>query len=58
MDSVTKWLVRGASTVIIIAGLLLSLIVPIITLKISHQISNVQESFADLLQVFIQQLIS
>ena len=58
MDPITKWLVRSASAVIILAGLLLSLIIPIFALKINSQISIVQESVKEIFQLFVQQVIS
>ena len=58
MDPITKWLVRLASAVIILAGLLLSLIIPIFALKINSQISIVQESVKEIFQLFVQQVIS
>jgi len=58
MDPITKWLVRSASAVIILAGLLLTLIIPIVALKINSQVSIVQESVKEIFQLFFQQVIS
>tara|TARA_B100000686_G_C15934634_1_gene545935 strand:+ start:223 stop:399 length:177 start_codon:yes stop_codon:yes gene_type:complete len=58
MDPITKWLVRSASAVIILAGLLLTLIIPIVALKINSQVSIVQESVKEIFQLFSQQVIS
>ena len=58
MDPITKWLVRAASAVIVIAGLLLSVIIPIVALKINSQVSFVQESVKEILQLFVHQVIS
>tara|TARA_Y100001968_G_C19396506_1_gene738643 strand:+ start:308 stop:484 length:177 start_codon:yes stop_codon:yes gene_type:complete len=56
MDPITKWLVRIASMVIILAGIFLSLVVPVAAIKISSQFSNAQETIRDTLQVLLQQL--
>tara|TARA_Y100001968_G_scaffold213978_1_gene196904 strand:- start:356 stop:532 length:177 start_codon:yes stop_codon:yes gene_type:complete len=55
MDPITKWLVRVASLVIIIAGFALSLIVPVAAIKISSELSIAQDSIRDTLQVLLQQ---
>tara|TARA_Y100001968_G_C19265969_1_gene671695 strand:- start:376 stop:552 length:177 start_codon:yes stop_codon:yes gene_type:complete len=58
MDPITKWLVRSASAVIILAGLILILIIPIVALKLNAQVSIVQESVKEIFQLFVQQVIS
>ena len=58
MDPITKWLVRAASSVIILAGVILAITFPIITLKITSQLSIAQESVKEIFQFFLQQVIS
>tara|TARA_Y100001968_G_scaffold325698_1_gene367421 strand:+ start:3849 stop:4025 length:177 start_codon:yes stop_codon:yes gene_type:complete len=55
MDPITKWLVRIASLVIIIAGFAFSLIVPVAAIRISSQFSIAQDTIRDTLQVLLQQ---
>ena len=54
MDAITKWLVRVASAVIILAGLTLSIIIPIITLKVTSQVSDVQVFVKEVFQLLLQ----
>tara|TARA_Y100001968_G_scaffold104788_1_gene94724 strand:- start:2907 stop:3083 length:177 start_codon:yes stop_codon:yes gene_type:complete len=58
MDSITKWLIRLASIVIILAGLILSLVIPIILLKINSQVLIAQNSVKEIIEVIIQKIIS
>tara|TARA_Y100001968_G_C18998486_1_gene544737 strand:- start:392 stop:568 length:177 start_codon:yes stop_codon:yes gene_type:complete len=55
MDPITKWLVRIASLVIILAGFTFSLIVPIAAIKISSQFSIAEDSIRETLQLILQQ---
>ena len=57
MDDITKWLIRIASMVIIIAGLVFSLVIPVAAIKISTQLSIAQDSFRDTLEFLIQQVL-
>ena len=55
LDPITKWLLRIASMVIIIAGIILSLIVPVAAIKISSQLSFAQNSIRDTLELLLNQ---
>tara|TARA_Y100001968_G_C19445638_1_gene765236 strand:- start:499 stop:675 length:177 start_codon:yes stop_codon:yes gene_type:complete len=58
MDSTTKWLVRIASGIIILTGLILAIIIPVIALKINGQIAIVQNSLKEAIEILSQKLIS
>jgi len=58
LDSVTKWLVRGASAVIILIGLALITAIPVIALTVSSKLSVAQDSIKSTLELMLQQIIS
>ena len=58
IDPLTKWLVRVASIIIIIAALLISLIIPILAINISSQLSILQDSIKETLELLIQQFLA
>ncbi len=58
LDSITKWLVRGASAVIILTGLTLITAIPVIALTVSSKLSVAQDSIKSTLELMLQQIIS
>lgn len=58
LDSITKWLVRGASAVIILTGLALITAIPVIALTISSKLSVAQDSIKSTLELMLQQILS
>jgi hypothetical protein len=58
LDSMTKWLVRGASAVIILTGLTLITAIPVIALTVSSKLSVAQDSIKSTLELMLQQIIS
>ncbi len=58
LDSITKWLVRGASAVIILTGLALITAIPVIALTVSSKLSVAQDSIKSTLELMLQQIIS
>ena len=58
LDSITKWLVRGASAVIILTGLALITAIPVIALTVSSKLSVAQDSIKSTLALMLQQIIS
>tara|TARA_Y100001968_G_scaffold8503_1_gene7164 strand:+ start:17252 stop:17428 length:177 start_codon:yes stop_codon:yes gene_type:complete len=58
MDELTKWLVRLASSVIILTGLILAVSIPIFALKVNAEISAVEDSFQAALKLLSQQFLS
>ncbi len=58
LDSMTKWLVRGASAVIILTGLALITAIPVIALTVSSKLSVAQDSIKSTLELMLQQIIS
>ena len=58
LDSMTKWLVRGASAVIILTGLALITAIPVIALTVSSKLSVAQDSIKSTLEIMLKQIIS
>jgi len=58
LDSMTKWLVRGASAVIILTGLTLITAIPVIALTVSSKLSVAQDSIKSTLELMLQQILS
>jgi hypothetical protein len=58
LDSITKWLVRGASAVIILTGLALITAIPVIALTVSSKLSVAQDSIKSTLELMLQQILS
>lgn len=58
LDSITKWLVRGASAVIILTGLALITAIPVIALMVSSKLSVAQDSIKSTLELMLQQILS
>lgn len=58
LDSMTKWLVRGASAVIILTGLTLITAIPVIAFTVSSKLSVAQDSIKSTLELMLQQIIS
>tara|TARA_B100000959_G_scaffold146243_1_gene153600 strand:- start:208 stop:411 length:204 start_codon:yes stop_codon:yes gene_type:complete len=58
LDSMTKWLVRGASAVIILTGLTLVTAIPVIALTVSSKLSVAQDSIKSTLEIMLKQIIS
>ena len=58
MDSITKWLVRIASVMIILTCLTLALAVPVIAFTISSKLSVAQDSFKSTLELLIEQVLT
>lgn len=58
LDSMTKWLVRGASAVIILTGLTLVTVIPVIALTVSSKLSVAQDSIKSTLEIMLKQIIS
>jgi len=58
LDSMTKWLVRGASAVIILTGLTLVTAIPVIALTVSSKLSVAQDSIKSTLELMLKQIIS
>jgi len=58
MDSITKWLVRIASVMIILTCLTLALAVPVIAFMISSKLSVAQDSFKTTLELLIGQVLA
>lgn len=58
LDSITKWLLRGASAVIILTGLALITAIPVIALTVSSKLSVAQDSIKSTLELMLQQIIS
>ena len=58
LDSMTKWLVRGASALIILTGLTLITAIPVIALTVSSKLSVAQDSIKSTLELMLQQIIS
>ena len=58
MDLITKWLVRGASAIIIFLGLAIIVGLPVVAFKLNYQLSMIQESAKEILNIAIQQIIS
>ena len=58
LDSITKWLVRGASAVIILTGLALITAIPVIALTVSSKLSVAQDSIKSTLEIMLKQIIS
>ena len=58
LDSMTKWLVRGASAVIILTGLTLITAIPVIALTVSSKLSVAQDSIKSTLEIMLKQIIS
>ena len=58
LDSMTKWLVRGASAVIILTGLTLITAIPVIALTVSSKLSVAQDSIKSTLEPMLQQILS
>ena len=56
LDSMTKWLVRGASAVIILTGLTLITAIPVIALTVSSKLSVAQDSIKSTLELMLQQI--
>tara|TARA_Y100001968_G_C19083098_1_gene583984 strand:- start:85 stop:273 length:189 start_codon:yes stop_codon:yes gene_type:complete len=44
LDPITKWLIRISSSIVIVFGLILSLALPILALKVTSIISLTQET--------------
>ena len=58
LDSITKWLVRGASAVIMLTGLALITAIPVIALTVSSKLSVAQDSIKSTLELMLQQILS
>ena len=58
MDSITKWLVRIASVMIILTCLTLALAVPVIAFTINSKLSVAQDSFKSTLELLIEQVLT
>lgn len=58
LDSITKWLIRLASVMIIIIGLTLALAIPIVAFTISSKISVAQDSLKSTIELLVQQLLN
>ena len=58
MDSITKWLVRIASVMIILTCLTLALAVPVIAFTISSKLSAAQDSAKATLELLIEQILA
>ena len=58
LDSITKWLLRGASAVIILTGLALITAIPVIALTVSSKLSVAQDSIKSTLELMLQQILS
>ena len=57
MDPITKWLVRAASAFIILLGIVITLTVPILTLKLNYQISIFQDTLKESLKLIINSFL-
>ena len=58
MDSVTKWLIRVASAMIILIGFTLILVIPIIAITISSKLAIAQDSIKATLELLLQQILA
>ena len=58
MDSITKWLVRIASVMIILTCLTLALAVPVIAFTINSKLAVAQDSFKSTLELLIEQVLT
>ena len=57
LDSITKWLVRISSSILIFLGLILVIAIPLLALKASYAISLIQETIQSDLKDILTGLI-
>ncbi len=58
LDPITKWLVRIASVMIILMGLILVIAIPVVAITISSKISVAQDSIKETIELLMQQLLA
>ena len=58
LDPITKWLVRVASVIIILAGLILAIAIPVVALTISSKITAAQDSIKGTIELVVQNLLT
>ena len=58
LDPLTKWLLRIASSFIILTGLVLVIAIPTIAIKLNSTVSSTQEALAKTLELLLHQSLT